>query len=192
MGRFIIAILGFSVSLAVFFLYTKPTYDSVKVLLAENAQYDQALERAAQLQSLKQTLLSRYNAFNPADIDRLHRLLPDHVDNVRLVLDFDNLARKHSLAIQNVVVGREIAESTTVGKPASADIIGGNSKSYDSLTLKFSTQGTYAGFVTFMQDLQSSLRIVDLSSLTLTPIGDKQAIEPLYRYDVTIRTYWLK
>lgn len=192
MGRFIIAILGFSASLAIFFLYTKPTYDSVKVLLAQNAQYDQALERAAQLQSLKQSLLSKYNAFDPADIDRLHRLLPDHVDNVRLVLDFDNLARKHSLAIQNVVVGRETKEGSAPGKPTSGDVIGGSSKSYDSLTLKFSTQGTYSGFVTFMQDLQSSLRIVDLSSLTLALIGDKQAAEPLYRYDVTIRTYWLK
>ncbi len=191
MMRFIIAILGFSIAGGVFVLYTKPSYDSVKVVQAEIAQYDQALDRANELQALKQSLLSRYNTFDPQDIERLHKLLPDHVDNVRLVLDFDNLANKHSLAIQNVVIGRGTPDAVP-GRTQNVEVIGGTVKAYESLTLKFSTQGTYQGFVTFMEDVQASLRIVDLVSLTLAPASADQEGEPVYRYDVTIRTYWLK
>ncbi len=191
MIRFIISILGFIISAAVFVLYTKPTYDHVRVLKSEIAQYDQALARANELQALKQSLLSKFNAFNPADVERLNKLLPDHVDNVRLILDFDNLASKHNLAIQNVVIGRSGGKD---GDKPAAEVIGGNERAYDSLTLKFSTQGTYEGFVTFMEDVQASLRIVDLVSLSLTPEGGsaEEGAEPVYRYDVTIRTYWLK
>lgn len=195
MTRFIISIIGFAIAASVFMLYTKPTYDKVKVLQADITQYDQALDRANELQKKKQELMSLFNTFDPADIDRLHKLLPDHVDNVRLILDFDNLASKHSLAIQNVVIGRGEGANATPGRAASSEVIGANNKSYDSLTLKFSTQGTYQGFVTFMEDVQASLRIVDLVSLALSPASEKKeetSTEPVYRYDVTIRTYWLK
>lgn len=192
MTRFIIAIIGFSISAAVFFLYTKPAYDDLKKLQAEIAQYDQALLRANELQALKESLLSRYNSFIPTDIERLHKLLPDHVDNVRLVLDFDNLASTHRLAIQNVVIGRGDADAAANSKPSNAEVIGAKKKQYESLTLKFTTQGTYDAFVRFMEDVQASLRIVDLVALTLAPASTDKDSEPVYRYDVTIRTYWLK
>lgn len=195
MTRFIISILGFAIAASVFVLYTKPTYDAINLLKSDIVEYDQALERANELQQRKQELLTRYNAFDPADIDKLHKLLPDHVDNVRLILDFDNLASKHRLAIQNVVIGRSGGTQSPNGRQEAPEVIGGGSdKRFDSLTLKFSTQGTYDGFVTFMEDVQASLRIVDLVSLTLSPASGSsgEGEQQIYEFDVTIRTYWLK
>lgn len=194
MVRFIISILGFSVAAAVFFLYTKPTYDTVNLRKADISEYDEALDRANELQELKKELLTRYNAFNPEDIAKLHKLLPDHVDNVRLILDFDNLASRHGLAIQNVTIGRSGGTQAGTGRAPAPEVIGGDSKKYDALTLKFSTQGTYDGFVTFMEDVQASLRIVDLVALTLSPASATSlgGGPPIYEFDVTIRTYWLK
>lgn len=199
MSRMIIALMGFAIAIAIFFLYTKPTYDSARALQILITEYNQALDKAGELQRLKQALLSRYNAFNPADIERLHKLLPDHVDNVRLVLDLDNMASRYGLALQNVVVGGLAQETSTT-------VIGaiGGGQSYDSLTFKFSTEGTYENFVHFMEDLEKSLRIVDLVSLSMASSGAPSAStaanaknvappsEPQYRFEVTVRTYWLK
>ena len=174
---------------AVFFMYTQPTYDKAKVFKEEISQYNQALDKAAELQQLKQTLLSRYNAFNPESLTRLQKLLPDHVDNVRLVLDLDSLASRHGMALQNVVIsnpGSQTGDSVL-------GAIGAARQNFDSLTLKFSTRATYDAFVTFLQDLESSLRIVDLVALTLVPeSGTSGSNELTYRFDVTIRTYWFK
>ena len=64
---------------------------------------------------------------------------------------------------------------------------------YDSLTLKFSTSGTYNNFKDFLHGLEASLRIVDLVSLSLTPQnGVTPAGENVYLYDIILRTYWLK
>lgn len=189
MTKTILAIIGLSIAGATLFFYTQPTYDSVRAMEAEIGEYNQALEKAAELQALKQSLLSRYNAFNPADVDRLHKLLPDHVDNVRLVLDLDNLAARHGMALQNVTLSNptQDAQKTAIGA------IGTSRQKFNSLTLKFATHGTYPDFKGFIQDLEKSLRIVDLVSLSLQEADTNQSgQEPRYRYDITIRTYWLK
>lgn len=192
MVKAIFSIVGLAIAGGVFFLYAQPRYDEIRALEVRVGQYDQALQKAAELQQLKQSLLSRYNAFNPVDVERLHKLLPDHVDNVRLVLDLDNLAVLHGMALQNVIVSNAPIEKSAPGSVGGGL---GSRQKYDSLTLKFSTRGTYSDFTAFLKDLETSLRIVDLVSLKLQqepdPLPQARA-EPIYRYDITIRTYWLK
>lgn len=185
-----LSIIGLLLGGAAFFMYTQPGYDNARALEAEIDQYDQALEKATELQQIKQSLLSRYNAFNPADLDRLQKLLPDHVDNVRLVLDLDNLAARHGMALQNVVISNPASEG---GASGVIGAIGTAQQKYDSLTLKFATLGSYGNFKVFLQDLENSLRIVDLVSLSLERSSEKGVGgEELFSYDITLRTYWLK
>ena len=192
--RLIIAIVGVVLAGSIFFLYTKPTYDNSAVMRSDIAQNNAALDKAAELQKLRQTLLSRFNTFDPADLDRLQKLLPDHVDNVRLILDLDKLAERGGLALQNVDVSS--AQKQTVKSQTALGAIGASNQKYDSLTLTFSTIATYRDFVEFLTNLESSLRIVDLVSLSIAPAssgtGAARASEPLYTYNMTLRTYWLK
>lgn len=177
---------------AIFFMYTQPTYDSVQTENAQIAQYDEALSKASELQQLKQSLLSRYNTFDSTQIDRLQKLLPDHVDNVRLILDIDSLAGKHGMALQNVVVSQN---SSSQGSQSATGIIGASKQSYDALTIKFTTQGSYDTFRQFLAAVESSLRIVDLVSLNIArgSSGTQGNVAvPLYTYNITLRTYWLK
>jgi Tfp pilus assembly protein PilO len=190
MTRTIFSLLFLGGSIALFFFYTKPAYDSVRTTQTQIVEYDQALNKAAELQKLKQSLLSRYNAFNPSDVDRLHKLLPDHVDNVRLVLDLDTLASQHGFALQNVVINAPGTGVVEQGAPT----IGPNRQTYDSLTLKFSTSGTYPKFVELMTAIEDSLRLVDVVALSmdLDATAAGSAGDPNYRFDITLRTYWLK
>ncbi len=187
MIRTIIAILAFSASAGVFFMYTKPTYDASGVIKVQAAEYDAALTKAAELQQLKQALLTQYNSFSKTDTDRLKKMLPDHIDNVRLILDLDNLAGASGLALQNVVVSTP-AESTS---QSAASSISSSGQGYDSVTLSFTTIATYETFLKFLSELQTSLRIVDLVSLSLGSGGTSSGV-PLYTFDISLRTYWLK
>lgn len=210
--RPIIAIVGVVLAGSIFFWYTKPEYDKVQAARDKIAQYDAALNKAYELQQLKQTLLSRFNAFSQADRDRLQKLLPDHVDNVRLILDLDNLAEDRGIALQNVDVSS--SQKQTTKSPTVIGAAAGSTQKYDSLTLTFGTVSTYPGFVQFLTDLESSLRIVDLVALSITPSGNvpsappgatnpfsttgakaaatAKSTEPLYAFKITLRTYWLK
>lgn len=188
MFKSIITLVCIGGAIALFFLYTKPTYDSLSGIKSQITQYNLALDKAAELQRLKQSLLSRYNSFSPDDIERLHKLLPDHVDNVRLILDLDTLASRHGLALQNVVISGGPTE-----KESSNQIITGPSQSaHDSLTFQFATSGTYPQFVQFLTDLERSLRIVDVTELSISQSTATGAGEPVYRFDIVLKTYWLK
>lgn len=188
MTRLIIAAIGFVIAGAIFFLYTQPAYNKLQGERTKIAQYDAALDKAAELQSLKQNLLDRYNAFNSSDVERLQKLLPDHVDNVRLILDLDSLAGRYGLGLQNV----EVSTSDSGGSKSAIGVIGTSNQKYESLTLTFATLGTYEAFTRFLSDLETSLRIVDLAALSITSASSGESREPIYSFKITLRTYWLK
>lgn len=189
MMRLLISILAIGLSGVIFFGYTKPAYDKAQEARALSAQYDEVLTKANELQQRKQTLQARLNTFNPADTERLQKLLPNHVDNVRLVLDLNNLAARYGLGLQNVNVSSadQSEAGTIVGQ-----IGGQDAQAYDSLTLRFATAGTYGNFAAFLKDLELSLRIVDVESLSITQGSGSKLSEPNFQYNVTVRTYWLK
>jgi len=193
MFRFIFALILIVGAGGIFFYYTKPAYDSTKQLQADIQAYNQALDKANELQRLRQALLSRYNTFNQKDIERLARLLPDHVDNVRLLLDLDSFAGSQGFALQNVSISSTAGRATT--NQSAAGVIGATGDPYESLTFGFSTQGTYPAFVAFIEALERSLRIVDIVSLSVEPIDTPDGIalpQPYYTFDVALKTYWLK
>jgi Tfp pilus assembly protein PilO len=149
-------------------------------LRAEEKTYDQALNQSRELQEIRDSLLSRYNTFSQQDIDRLKKLLPDHVDNVRLILDIDGIASKYNMRTRNVKVSEVGSEDSK--------IIGTNQSFVDSVVLSFSVASTYNNFVLFIKDLESSLRIVDLEGLSFTSAGEGE----VFNFNVSIKTYWLK
>ena len=181
--------MGLFIAGAIFLWYTKPTYDSVEGVKAESAQYDAALAKAAELQQLRATLLQRYNAFNPTDLDRVQKLLPDHVDNVALILDLDNLAGQYQMPIENVDVSTPASVSTiNSGVPT----IGASTQKYDSVTIRFATRGSYDDFLLLIKDLEQSLRVVDLVQLNISPTTPLPTGVLQYSFDLTLRTYWLR
>ncbi len=180
---------------AIFFFYTQPAYDNTQAIRAQITEYDAALQKAAQLQQLKQQLLTKYNAFNPQDLDRIQKMLPDHVDNIRLILDMDGMASAYGMSLSNVDVSGNITKGQNQQMVAT---IGSSNQKYDMLTIKFDVDSTYQDFQKFLADLQSSLRIVDLVSLSIGPSGASgvpqggTTHEPLYHFGISLRTYWLK
>lgn len=178
----LIPILFIVVAGGLFMGYINPTYGTIKELRAEEAQFNQALDRSKELQQVRDELLSRYNTFSPTDLARLEKLLPDNVDNVRLILDLDSLASRHGMRLRNVAIGGGSQETR-----AAQGQVGTGTGDYESLVLSFSVAGDYDTFRAFLDDLQRSLRLVDVIGITFssTPSGT-------YDYAISMKTYWLK
>lgn len=170
------------ISGGLFAAYTNPTYQDVKALQAKAAEYDQALTQSSKLRSARDQLLARRNTFSTDNVRKLERILPDNVDNIRLIIDMDNIAARYGLKIKNVVLG---ATSAAPGSQVAA--VGQGSQVVGSVELGFSVDATYDNFAAFLQDLQKSVRIVDVESIKFSAgTGD------LNTYGLQIRTYWLR
>lgn len=189
MTRTFFALGFFLLAGAIFLWYTRPTYDTVKVQQAQIARYDEALTKAAELQELKQSLLARYNSFDPNQVARLQKFLPDNVDNIGLILDLNNLASQHGMSLENV----DVSGGGPTNPTSAPTTIGATPLKYDSITLRFTTHSTYANFEQFLRDVESSLRIADLVSLSITGSGAAgSSASRIYQYQIALRTYWLK
>lgn len=178
--RALLPLLFIVIAAGIFFGFIDPTYQRVKTLRAEEANFDQALTRSKELQQVRDQLLSRYNTFPQSDLERLEKLIPDNVDNVRLILDFDALASAYGMRIRDV-------ELETNDSRAARGQVGSDENRYDSLILSFSVTGTYDTFRAFLSDLEESLRLVDVTAISFTA-----NTTGVYDYSVAVKTYWLK
>jgi Tfp pilus assembly protein PilO len=179
--KFITPVILVVIALAAFFGYIDPTYTRIKELRSQEAEYNDALTRARELQETRDRLLSRYNTFREEELTRLQKLLPDTIDNVRLVLDIDSIASRYGMRTRNVAIQNDASE-------AQAEVIGPDQNLYGSVRLSFSVTGNYESFLKFLEDMERSLRLVDVESLTFTVSPSSNLID----FKVTIRTYWLR
>ena len=182
MTRLAFPIILILLSVGLFFGFIDPTYNEIQIILQEETRFDQALDKSKELQEVRDRLLSRYNTFSTNDLDRLTKLLPDNVDNVRLVLDIDNIASVYVIRIKNVAI------SKTDDRQAS--VIGPDKKPYEQVLLSFSVTSAYESLIQFIKDIEKSLRIVDVTEISLIP--SKTGESNLYEYNIGIKTYWLK
>ena len=148
----------FVISLGIFFGYTDPTYSKIVEQKKLEAEYVEALSKSRELQDIRESLLAEYNAFKPEDITRLEKLLPDNIDNVRLIMEIDALAKDHGLTVKNLSV-REDAKADPNSK-----VVGPDTMEYSSVTLDFLVPASYEDFQVFLADLEKSLRLVDVVS----------------------------
>ncbi len=171
------------VSVGLFFAYIDPTYGTVKTMQTENGKLSEALDKSRQLQEVRDSLRAKYNTFSPDDLGKLEKLLPDHIDNIRLIIDLDAIAKLHNVAIEGFAFDSNAGNMQAAGVHADS----GNSSKANEVTFTFSVRTNYLTFQAFMNDLEQSLRIIDITHLTL---GADDA-DKTNRYDITIRTYWL-
>lgn len=167
----------------IFFGFIDPAYSRVKELRAEEETFDAALSRSRELQEVRDQLLSRYNTFSPTNLERLEKLVPDTVDNVRLILDLDGIAARYGTRVRNVSL------ETGDGRAArgKGGQIGESDARYGSLSMSFSVAGSYDDFRAFLLDLEQSLRLADVVSISFS-----SAASGIYEYQVGLKTYWLK
>ncbi len=193
MFKFIVPTIIIIVSAIIFFVFTKPAYESIAVLRVESEAYDQALTNSKKLQEVRDELTLKYNSMSPEDLERIEKLLPDTIDNVRLVIDIKNVAATHGLIWRSADFGDTDTTTDKNGKPlqsqGATDLLY-KSRDYQRYTLGFSVEGSYEVFQDFVSDLEKSLRIVDISNVTFSSVETAKGTGS-YRFDVDIQTYWL-
>lgn len=176
--KFFTPIILLGLSIGAFYLYINPTYKSIKVLRAESAQYAGAVKEAKEASVIWNDLVNRSDSMNRADLDRLEKMLPDKVDNIKLLNDLNTMALKYGTGISNIRLTEPTSESNLVA----------NSDPYSSLHTNFSVSMTYSNFVNFLRDMGKSLRLADIEKIDFKPSDDS----PLYTFTLTTKTYWLK
>lgn len=209
MMRFIMPIILIVISVLVFFIFTNQIYIDVGVLRTQVASYNTALDNSKTLEAKRDELTQKENSFDPTDLAKLQKLLPDNIDNIRLILEIEQIALPYNMILKDVKYDTTSSADTAANK--TGVVQGGGaapkalSQDFGVWNLAFSTVGTYSDFINFTNDLENNLRIVDISSvqfssdtgtgassLSPTSTSTQNISTQSYKYDFKIKTYWLK
>ena len=199
MIKLITPIILVGIALAGFFVFTGPLYRDLSSLRQQVASYDEALNNSKMLENERDILTKKYNSVDPENLAKLEKLLPDNVDNIRLILEIEKIALPFGMSLRDVQYEAVKKDNPTEG---SGVMPGGtttsplpDNKNYGMWELSFSTQSTYSNFVNFIKDLERNLRIVDISSVQFISdvgTGANPTFAEVYKYVIKIKTYWLK
>lgn len=199
MIKYILSVILVGVGVAIFFTFTDPTYKKISELKDKTASYDDALDNSIMLEKERDKLTAKYNAIDPENLIKIKKFLPDSIDNIRLILEIEKIALPYGMVLKDVKYnptekdsaptssGTEIVQGGQVAPSAPTD--------YGSWDLEFSTSGTYNNFINFTKDLESNLRMVDISSVQFLSSSDTKSspsAPDVYRFNFKIKTYWLK
>jgi len=185
MMKRIIPILLIVVSGGLFYLHIDPRYVEVQSLLAKKSEYSSALAKGDELQVKKNFLLTQYNNLPKEDLTRLERLLPSDLNAVKLVADIDSVAGRHGITVKSIKVTEAQADrAQAVVDPAT--------KLFETTVVGFRFSATYENLVNFLRDLEQSLQLIDVKTITFQATNAKDAKAGIYDYDVSFQTYWIK
>lgn len=191
MFKFIIPTILITISIALFFTFISPIYKDLSSLRKQVASYNEALDNSKALENERDKLTSKYNSIGNENLNKLQKLLPGSVDNIRLILEIEKLALPYGMTLKDVQYDSSTSDtsSNSSGVIQSDSTTSDLNKDYDVWTLGFSSEGSYNNFLNFVKDLESNLRIVDVVSVGFSSGTDKSDV---YKYDFSIKTYWLK
>lgn len=173
-----------------FYTYVGPTYEEIKALRIEKAEYDEALTNSQKVTDARKDLLEKYNSFAPNDLKRLEKFLPNYVDNIRLIIEVDNVASRYNMILKNVKISVPAAPSAASDEELSAAAL-----SYGTTKFSFDVSGSYEAYRSFVKDLEYSLRMIDITGISFETEKDTKEAKngfEIYDFTTSLQTYWLK
>jgi hypothetical protein len=168
-------------AIGLFYTFGSPQYREVKTLQASASEYKNVIENVSRIAESRDALLVAYEAIPPSEREKLMKVLPNNIDSVRLALDLDTIAGRYGIAVKNVGVSAKADSNSALA------VIPDNRVPYEKAVVTFSFVSTYENFMSFLGDLEKSLRIMDVKSVSF-----QVSENGLYEHELQVETYWLK
>lgn len=184
------------VAIGVFFFFIDPKYKGIQEINTQITENNRTLDVAKRLRAQREDLTNRYNQISKGEQEDLEKLLPDTVDNVRLIIDIENIANQAGIVVRDIdirVPEEEPAQArttqTSLFDSSSSAIQYVDKNKIGVITFSFTAATRYEDFLRFLTQLEQSKRIVDIRSIEIARgTGD----QVFFDYKVTFDTYWLK
>ncbi|KKQ76938.1 MAG: hypothetical protein A3A96_01290 [Candidatus Zambryskibacteria bacterium RIFCSPLOWO2_01_FULL_39_39] len=168
-------------TLAIGYSFVYPSLGDLSTLSDQKQKYVDSLEIVNNIENKKNELLDKLNEISADDKKSIETILPNSLEFVKLISQIDVVASKYAISI-NTITSREVAPHS----PNSIeDVV--PQQTYRSSVIGFSFSASYDDANAFLDDLEKSLRILDVRSVKL-----ETQDAGVYAYNVEFETYWFK
>ena len=194
MNRNVTATILIVMAVGIYLTFTRTKLAEVNAVRAINNEYSAAITNADRLIAVRDDVQKQYRNLSENDRKRLDRMLPDTVDNIRLIIDLTDVAQKKGLVLRNIRAAAAPAQKQAPVPPPVDPTTGVRipkintipTPVLDTVSVSFSVTATYAQFIELLKTLEANLRIMDVTHLTVSVNATGT-----YDFGVDLKTYWL-
>lgn len=175
-----------AISIGVYFVYISPTVEEVRVLSAKKVEYSNALVGAEELKTKRDNVLIDYNNISGENIDKLNKIVPETFNSVLFANDVNAIASGYGLIVKDFKINEPKTDvrDVIINQPAN--------RLYKTTVVTFSVDGQYGSFVKFIQNLESSLHLVDITGLSMKTLGGQKSADSPLQFLLEMNTYSLR
>ncbi len=198
----IISIILIAASIAFFVFFTKPQWTELKANRLEVEKLNIAQENAKKLKARIDGLSKIRSSITDQDHEKIKKMIPDNVENVKLIIDFDNMLQ--DLVAQNKTEALYKSAGDTgkisIDNPKITQGTTVLDGTFDATQLgvadfSFSVSLTYQDFLDFLRRIENSTRVFDVESISFSAPNASGVKDPnniVYTFNIALKTYWLK
>ena len=173
------------VSLGAYFTYIKPTIGEVKSLSQDRTGYVNVLSKTRELKETREGVLTVYNSIADESIDRLNKIIPETFSPILFINDLTAQVASRGMTVKDF--------RTSELKAENRDALISQSKKdpYKTTVVNFSVSGPYSEFLKLLNDLESSLRLMDVVGITVRS-NSRSTSDNSLDYVLEVKTYSLR
>lgn len=169
-----------------YFMYISPIFSDIMVEREKITEYEKVLSGTKELKVKRDNLTSSYNEITAENLALLNKLIPNKFDSAIFANDINGLVSRNALTLLDLKV--DVAR--TRERNSSSDSESNNV--YRVVTSTVKVTGSYDRFVRFLKDLESSLQLVDVTSLNIVTSSIVKSTDVKLEYTLEINTYSLQ
>jgi hypothetical protein len=189
MIRSITPIFSTLLAVLIFFFVIQPKYEEAKAVRVETDQYNTAATQYTVFNAEVQERLLKRDNIKTADRNRLDLLVPESLDDTRMLVDIDAIARESGVIITNIQTTNDdvdasslVSKNTQTSNPGTVPV----NDELRTSDITLDVMGEYDAFKKFLQGIETSLSIMHVVEMTFSKSDGDFNI-----FTVTLRTYAL-
>lgn len=224
MTKPIISFIVLVLSLGFTFFYVVPAYSLNKERRGDIESLAKILSTSGEIKTLIEETKTNLSSIEPSGLASFEVFLPERIDAIRFANNIQYIGRKNRIILSDIKVegpangtlnslasggnsngllnkisiGRQIDQAEgdyTTNSSTAGDVSG---KKFIVTKASFTFTTTYEAFQLLLNDLEKSLGVIDVTSLSFSPLADtsdsksKTTQVATYQYSISIETYSLK
>lgn len=146
---------------SVFFLI-KPQFKEISFLKSEADYFKENFNNVQKVRDLRDKYLKDYNEISEENKAKLSAMIPKAVNEGEMMLMLDSIAKTNSMSLTGISFAKEEDQTSAILG------LGKKDSSYIPYFFSMDLAGAYAGFKNFLRDIERSLLIIDIDSVSFS------------------------
>ncbi len=158
--------------------YLRPAFREFQRIRTETKLLRDISAELDELTQNRDSLIQSINAVSKDNLRRIEQTLPSGPKAAEFLVLLEALAKKNEVVLRQVSLTDSPKEGAAAKQPKPAGVIAfsapGDIKDYP---VDLTVSGTYSAFKDFLRDIERSLRIVDVQSISFSAAGRGDQLE---------------